>query len=291
MFFSSSFLRVLYQNPPARHFILRRASCGIIRGMRLFFRQVKALVRLSFIELWRRNDMFALLVFAFALMVPLSMTSPFGASGASRYLDEAALLLIWAFSLFIALGTGSRLFPPEFESRTIYPLLAKPISRGALLFGKYLGAVAASWSSLLLFYALFAGFGIARGGGVTPELAQGLAFHMAFVALAVAVALAGSLVMTPSANIAVAAMALVSMFFFGRRLPEYASAVPAPLSWLVWAVYAVGPHVEFFDMRQRLVHGWGCVDVGVMLAVLAYAVAYSAACLAVARALLKRRRL
>ena len=137
--------------------------------MRVFFRQVKALVRLSFVELWRRNDVFALVVLALALMAPLSMASPFGAAGASRYLDEVALLLIWGFSLFIALGTGSRLFPPEFDSRTIYPLLSKPISRGALLVGKYFGAVAASWSALLLFYSLFAGCVLLRGGGMSAE--------------------------------------------------------------------------------------------------------------------------
>ena len=259
--------------------------------MKMFMRQMKALVKLSFVELWRRNDVFALFVFALALLVPLSMASPFGATGASRYLDEVALLLIWAFSLFIALGTGSRLFPPEFESRTIYPLLAKPISRGALLFGKYLGAVAASWSALLLFYALFAAVGMLRGGVLSPELVQGFVLHLAFVALAVAVALLGSLVLTPSANIAVAGMALVAMFFFGRRLPEYASAVSAPLSWLVGLVYAIGPHAEFFDMRQRLVHGWGCVDGTVAVVVVAYAAAYSAACLAVAWVLLRRRRI
>ena len=259
--------------------------------MRTFFRQVKALVRLSFVELWRRNDVFALLVLALALMVPLSMASPFGASGASRYLDEAALLLIWAFSLFISLGTGSRLFPPEFESRTIYPLLAKPISRGALLFGKYMGAVAASWSALLLFYVLFAGVCLIRGGGVSAELVQGVVLHMAFVALAVAVALFGSLVVTPSANLTLSAGVLVSMFFFGRRLPEYADSVAAPLSWLVGAVYAVGPHAEFFDMRQRLIHGWGAVDAAVFCVVLLYAAAYAAALLCFAALVLKRKRM
>ncbi|MBR4258484.1 MAG: hypothetical protein IKQ17_05600 [Kiritimatiellae bacterium] len=98
--------------------------------MKLFVRQVKALVKLSFLELWRRNDVFALVLLGLALMVPLSMASPFGAEGASRYLDEVALLLVWGFSLFVVLGAGQRLFPPEFESRTIYPLLAKPVSRG-----------------------------------------------------------------------------------------------------------------------------------------------------------------
>lgn len=259
--------------------------------MRLFIRQAKALVKLSFVELCRRNDVFALLVLAVALMVPLSLSSPFGAAGASRYLDEAALLLIWVFSLVIALGTGSRLFPPEFESRTIYPLLAKPISRGALLLGKYAGAVAASWSALLLFYALFTGSVLLRGGSFSSELAQGVVLHMAFVALAVAVALAGSLVTTPSANLAISGIALVSMFFFGRRLPEYADAVSAPLSWLVDLAYAVGPHAEFFDMRQRLIHGWGAVDAAVFFAVLLYAAFYVASLLGFAALALKRKRL
>ena len=253
-------------------------------------RQMKALIRLSFLELWRRNDIFALVILALALMVPLSMASPFGASGASRYLDEVALLLIWGFSLFIALGTGARLFPPEFESRTIYPLLSKPIARGALLVGKYLGAVAASWSALTLFYLLFVGSVLLRGGSLSVEIVQGFVFHAAFVALAVSVSLAGSLVVTPSANLTVSATMLTAMFFFGRKLPEYADAVSAPLSWLVTAAYALGPHVEFFDMRQRLIHGWDGVDAATVVAVLAYAAAYTGACVAVAGLILKRKR-
>ena len=258
--------------------------------MRIFFRQAKALVKLSFVELWRRNDVFALLVLAVALLVPLSMASPFGATGASRYLDEVALLLIWGFSLFVALGTGSRLFPPEFESRTIYPLLSKPISRGTLLVGKYMGAVAASWSALLLFYSLFVAVSFLRGGGVSAELAQGIVLHMAFVALAVAVSLFGSLLVTPSANLTLSSLSLVAMFFFGRRLPEYADAVAAPLSWLVEVVYVAAPHAEFFDMRQRLVHGWGAVDAVVFCAVLAYAAAYTALLLYFAALALNRRK-
>lgn len=258
--------------------------------MRTVLRQVRALVKLSFIELWRRNDVFALVILSLALMVPLSLSSPFGAAGASRYLDEAALLLLWAFSLFISLGTGARLFPPEFESRTIYPLLSKPISRGALLMGKYLGAVAASWSALLTFYALFAASVALRGGAVSTELLQGVLLHMAFVAVAVAMALAGSLILTPSANLTLNGMALTAMFLFGRRLPDYAGEVSVPLSWIVKAAYAVGPHAEFFDMRQRMIHGWGTVDGVVVAAVIAYAVVYSAACLFLAHVILKRKR-
>ncbi|MBQ6136950.1 MAG: ABC transporter permease subunit [Kiritimatiellae bacterium] len=261
-----------------------------MKRMRIFLLQMKALVKLSFVELWRRNDIFGLLVLGIALMVPLSMASPFGASGASRYLDEMALLLIWGFSLFVALGTGSRLFPPEFDSRTILPLLSKPISRGRLLFGKYLGAVTASWSALLFFYALFVGSMIAHGGGFSVELVQAVVFHMAFVAVAVALALAGSLLVTPSANLTLCAVALAGMFFFGRRLPEYAKEVNGVLASVCRFVYAVGPHAEFFDMRQRLVHGWGGVEWTVVAAVLAYGAVYAGACLGFAALVLRKRR-
>lgn len=258
--------------------------------MRTFLLQMRALVKLSFVELWRRNDIFGLLVLGLALMVPLSLASPFGASGASRYLDEMALLLIWGFSLFIALGTGSRLFPPEFESRTIYPLLAKPISRGRLLFGKYLGAVAASWSAVLFFYTLFIGSNLLRGGALSLELFQAIVLHLAFVTVAVAMALLGSLLVTPSANLTLTAGALTAMFFFGRKLPTYAESVSGALAFLVKAIYALGPHAEFFDLRQRLIHGWGSVESNVIAAVLCYAACYAFVCLALAAVALKRKR-
>ena len=72
--------------------------------MRRRLRRIGALVRLSLLELWRRNDMFALLVLALVLLVPLSMARPFGVAGATRYYDDAALLLVWGYSVFVSLG-------------------------------------------------------------------------------------------------------------------------------------------------------------------------------------------
>lgn len=259
--------------------------------MKLFASQTCALVKLSFIELWRRNDIFALVLLGLALMVPLSMATPFGAEGALRYLDEMALLLVWGFSLFVALGAGQRLFPPEFESRTIYPLLAKPVSRGRLLVGKYIGAVAASWSALAFFYVLFVASVLLRGGAFSAELPQAVVLHFAFVALAVAVSLLGSLLVTASANLSLSAIVLVGMFFFGRRIPEYAEGLNPALAWILKGIYAVAPHAEFFDMRQRLIHGWGAVDGIVFVTVLVYAAVYVSVLLLLASLALGRKRL
>lgn len=259
--------------------------------MRTFPGQMKALVKLSLLELWRRNEILGLLILALAVMVPLSFAKPFGAAGATRYLDEVALLLIWGFSLFIALGTGARLFPPEFESRTILTLRAKPISLGRLVAGKYLGAVVAASSAVLLFYALFIlSVGLRGGGWMSVDLAQAVVLHLGFVALAVALSLLGSLIVTSSANLTLNGILLVAMFFFGRRLPGYAEDASAAAGWIAQAVYVVAPHAEFFDMRQRVIHDWGAVDGAVFAAVLGYAVMYVAVVLGLATVALKRRK-
>jgi len=260
--------------------------------MKGVMRRIGALVKLSLLELWRRNDMFALLVLTLVLLVPLSLARPFGASGATRYFDEAALLLIWGYSLFISLGIGGRLFTSEFANRTVYPLLAKPVSRGELLAGKYLGAVVASWSALAFFYALWSVSSLLRGGEcLTVCFFQAFVLHALFMALAVAAAVAGSFLLSPSASTTLLAILFPAMFFFGRRLPDYAENVSGVLKGLVYAVYWVAPHAEFFDMRQRLVHGWGGVEAGVFLAVVGYGVVYSAILLSAALFLLNRKRL
>ena len=97
--------------------------------------------------------------------------------------------------------------------------------------------------------------------------------------------------MTASANLSLSAIVLVGMFFFGRRLPEYAEGLNPALAWVVKTVYAIAPHAEFFDMRQRLIHGWGAVDGSVFVVVLAYAVVYVAILLSLASFALGRKRL
>ena len=260
--------------------------------MKKRLRRIGALVRLSLLELWRRNDMFALLVLAVALLVPLSLARPFGTAGATRYCDDAALILVWGYSIFVSLGVGARLFHGEFSSRTIYPLLAKPVSRGELLAGKYLGGVVAAWSALGFFYALWAVSSALRGGAAAaPCLLQAFALHAVFSALVVAAAVAGSFLLTPSANATLLAIVFPAMLFFGRRLPDFAENARGPARLLVRAAYWIAPHAEFFDMRQRLVHGWGGVEPAVFLAALGYGVAYSLALLLLARILFDRKSL
>lgn len=259
--------------------------------MRELLRQVGALVGLAVLELYRRKDIIVVFILAVVILLPLAFFSPFGVSGANRYMNELALLLVWLFSLVIGLGVSARLFPPEFESRTIYPMLSKPVARGTLLLGKYAGALAASTSALAFFYLAYAALcGFRQGVWFSEVLAQAFVLHVGFLMVVTAMGLAGSLVLTPSANLTLGGLMIVGLFFFGQRLPALAAAQPWPGKVVLSAVYALGPHVEFFDLRQRVVHGWGPVGWDVCGIVLVYACVYAAACLGVAAAVFRRKK-
>ena len=254
-------------------------------------RQLEALARLSVLELYRRKDLAVVFVLRAVILLPLAVFTPFGVAGASRYMNEMALLLVWLFSLVIGLGVSSRLFPPEFESRTIYPMLAKPVARGTILLGKYLGALAASVSALAVFYLAYGLMtGVRQGVWFPVVLAQAFILHIGFLVVVTALGLAGSLLLTPSANLTMNGLLIVGMFFYGQRLPSLAATQSPPGRAVLTLLHWFAPHMEFFDMRQRVVHEWPSIGWGVCLAVLVYAVGYAAACLAVAAAAFRNKR-
>ena len=134
----------------------------------IVWRQLRALISLSLLDLYRRRDVIVLFLLGALVISPLIFVAPFGITGAGRYVDELALLLLWLASGVIAIGVAARQFPPEFEQRTIYPLQAKPVARPTLLLGKFLGATLAALSALTLFYLAYLLLAGARQGHLLP---------------------------------------------------------------------------------------------------------------------------
>src|SRR5215470_12334727 len=72
-----------------------------------------------------------------------------------RFLKDICLWLIWISGLVIAIVTTARQIPAERENRTIFPLLAKPVTRGQVILGKFAGCWLACGIALFVFYAFF----------------------------------------------------------------------------------------------------------------------------------------
>src|SRR5688572_8728609 len=89
-------------------------------------------------ELYRRKDFYVLFFLTALITLVAGSANFFNDNQIVRYLKELCLLLIWIASSVIAITMAARQIPAERENRTIFPLLAKPVSRGEVLVGKYL---------------------------------------------------------------------------------------------------------------------------------------------------------
>src|ERR1043165_4427976 len=106
-------------------------------------------------ELYRRKDAYVLFILTVLVCLIMASVNIFHDAKIVRYLKEICLLFIWISSLVIAITTTARQIPMERENRTLFPLLAKPLSRTELLLGKFLGCWLACGLALICFYGFF----------------------------------------------------------------------------------------------------------------------------------------
>jgi ABC-type transport system involved in multi-copper enzyme maturation permease subunit len=253
--------------------------------------QLKALIQLSLFDLYRRKDLVVVAILMVVVLVPMAFATPFGVKGASRYLNEIALLLVWIFMLVISMTRTARIIPTEVESHTIYPLLSKPTSRTLILFGRYAGVLLASLTVLFLFYLLYAAINLLKSADFPWEAwLQALLLHTGFIVLATSLTLLGSLFMHTDANVSIVGIIVVGMLLYGQHIPTLITEQTTGLRFLLKVIYWIAPHCEFFDLRTRLIHHWPPIPWLICFAACAYALVYSALCFGIAAWVFNRKK-
>jgi len=253
-------------------------------------------------ELYRRKDFYVLFVLTALITLLLGTVNFFNEPKIVRYIKEICLLLIWVSSLVIAIGTAARQIPAERENRTIFPLLAKPVTRGQVILGKFLGCWFACGVALLVFYLFFGVVSESRGqhatsapataaatvkpaaaaagATVAPDLAatvdehhdhdedeaaghhwvitnyvQALWLHWMMLGVVTAMVLLGSVVFSaPSVSATVSFIAVVGILLLGEHLNQVALQQPEPMQAIIYTGYFLIPHLEWFDIRDRIIY-------------------------------------
>lgn len=245
--------------------------------------RIFSIARIAWLELLRRKELYALGIMMAGVLGALLSVKAYGLDGAAGHIKELGLLLAWALSWALAVNVTARQIPQEESSGTIFPLLAKPLTRAEFLLGKWLGCWTVVCAATTAFYLLAALVAALRGGKFNPSaLAQGLILHFAALAVISALALFFStrlhrdaaatltFVATISARIFVPAIPNLCMYEFGWRR-----------TGLLILYYAL-PHLELFDLRQRLVHGGAPAPGEAFILALLYGAALTAALLILA---------
>lgn len=209
-------------------------------------------------EMFRRKDFYVLFIVTVLLSLIMASVNFFNEEKIVRYLKELSLLLIWIVSLVIAVTSAARQVPAEREQRTLFPLLAKPVSRSQVLLGKFLGCWISVGGALLCFYLFFGLLAMTREHE-WPVLNyfQAAGLHWMLLGVVIAFVIFGSLVFTAqSSNITISVVIVVGILTMGRHLNKVALHESEPGRTITYTIYYLIPHLELFDVRDLIVHNW-----------------------------------
>src|SRR5205823_9932128 len=84
---------------------------------------------------------------------------------------------------------------------------------------------------------------------------QGIWLQWAMLAIVVSLVLLGSVVFTaPSSNATIIFVVVVGILLLGRHLNQVALQQPEPLRTIVYSIYFLIPHLEWFDVRDLIIY-------------------------------------
>ena len=256
-------------------------------------RNIWALAKVVLKESIRRKDFYVLFVITAVVTLMMGSVNLFHDSQIVRYLKEICLLLIWVCSLVIAVTLSARQIPAEQESRTIYPLLAKPITRTEVLLGKFLGCWLAMAVALIAFYIFFGLMAMSKEHEwPLANYFQAVWLHWVMLGVVIAMTLLGSLLSSAvSANVTICFILVGFILMVGRHLDQVAMRFAEPTRSLWMALFYVIPHLEFFDVRDLVIHNWPSISWLVCMKASAYGAVYGAFFLLAACLIFRRRAL
>ena len=218
-----------------------------------------------------------------------------------KIIKDLGLAATSVFGLFIAIFIGIGLVSKEVERRSIYSLLAKPITRPQFIAGKYAGLVltlavnlAAMTIALyaVLGYLTYAATPAERAAwdapGMDPRLLEAIALIFVELMVVTAIALFFSTFSTPLLAAALT-FGLFVVGHFNSDLKNFDRIVESrPAVWLARGIYHLLPDFSAFDVKTQVVHGLP-VGAGYLAATVGYGLAYIAALLIVSMLIFARR--
>ena len=225
-------------------------------------------------ETVRERVLYNLVFFAILMTLSGLLLGQLSIRQDEKIIKEIGLSAIELFGNLIAIFIGVGLVSKEIERKSLYPLLAKPLSRDEFFLGKFLGLA----FTLLVNVAV-----MAAGLFLTLLATQGKAdlrvlnaIYPAYLGLLLVVALA--MLFSTLTSSTVAAIGTVGLAVAGRfsdvvkNMREVAPGVP---HWLVDGIYYAVPNFRNFDFKDRAVYG-DAVSVSTLGYVTLYAVLYIA---------------
>lgn len=271
------------------------ANRGGFRGPATFA-VVRAVAKVTFLEVVRDKVLYNILLFAALLMGASILASHLSFIRPERIILDFGVSAVNISCSAIAAFLGSSLLNREFERRTVFVALAHPITRTQFVLGKFGGIVAvlfANWIllTLSLFGVLWLASGLefaSVGQSISPAFCLALALILVESVLISAVALLFSTVSTTS----IAFIMTVGIYLIGNNISQIrllaAKSQSGLGAGLLQVISRLLPNLETFNLGAKVTYGLP-VTPGYAFASVGYGLAFTAMVLAGASYLVRNK--
>lgn len=253
---------------------------------------IRILAKSVLVEAVRRKEIYVIILLCCALIGVVMTLDFFGLDGLVKFYRQVALQLMGISTALAVVLLATRQLPREFEFRTIYPLLARPIGRLTFLLGKGLGVCAAAAFCFGLFMILYVAGILSLGG----ELGWGLFLQHFYLQMLLMMILTSMCFMLSLLLNYDAALVIGLLLYSASGIISSTSIFLFDLTtdlgqFLLLVLNYALPQLVLFDLSEKLIHGelWGPVSPAAMAALTAYALAFTAVFTTVSHRLFRRR--
>lgn len=239
-------------------------------------RAIRAIAINTFREAVRDRILYLFLGFAIVMVVSTKLFGLLTVGDETRIIKDIGLASMQFFSMLIAVMMSMLLVSREVESRTVFNILSKPVSRWQFLLGKYLGLVAIVAANLLLITVVLMAMVLIYSGEWDPMLLFAAAMTLLEMAVLAAFAILFAVLTKPilgslmTLAVFVVGHMSADLWLVTRRLPG------ALARTVITVVYYLVPNLERFDFKTEIVH-----DLAIPPAAVGWAVVYALAFVAV----------
>lgn len=234
--------------------------------------RILAVAANTFRETVRERVLYNLVVFAVLMTLSGILLGQLSIRQDEKILKDVGLAAMDVFGTVIALFIGVGLVSKEIERRSLYPLLAKPLSRAEFYLGKFFGLSFTLFANLVVMAAgLFLTL-LATGRAVDLGLLRAVYAIFLSLLLVVALAMLFSTVTSPVlATVGTLGVAITGRFSdVIRNMKDVAPGAP---DWLVRVLYYALPNFRNFDFKDRVAYG-DAIPFAVLAEVTLYAALY-----------------
>lgn len=261
--------------------------------MRAYLRNLWLVAKTIAIEAVRRKEIYAIVLVSLVLIGGLRTVKFFHIEGLGKFYREISLKVMNVATALTVIFLAARQLPREFQNRTLYPLLAKPVGRNNFLLGKFLGVMFAAAFCYGLFMIVFLIGSLTINLPVNNELFIQFVY-LQFLNFAVLAGLA--FLLSLLLNIDAAMTICVIVYLFSQILMTLMSYIYDYLSAfqhkVLLALHFIVPQLSLFDLSGKVVHEvWPPIASWAIWALTAYAAVYTFLYLSASYLLFRRRAL